>query len=231
MCYNIIGKMQIHKIQRRTFLLGLLLLLGAGSLWAQSEARLNAEKEIKELRTGKLLVIIPSHLKTLNELHRLSQSEDLAPEQKAALQERYQSTIADRDTFHAELEAAFDTMYSFSDYAFIYDYQLRSKAPEQNFAEAPPIAVEDLSAFTHRLRVGKTRSAQQFGVQAIIITDEEGNDLSDPFPYYVKLNHKTWLNGLFAIFNPDGYRRRTGEELVERLNKHLEKFYSKVSVN
>ena len=229
MWYNIIGKMQNQKIIKYSFSLIAILMLCLTGAYAQSDARIEAGNQIEALREGKLLVVIPSHIKTLNELHRLSQSDDLSSEQKVALKRRYEETIEDRDSLHKELSDAFDKLYTFSDYEFIYDYQLRSKAPQLNNAKAPPIAISDLSSFTHRLRLGKTREVQQFGVQAIILTDREGQDLADPFPYYVKLNHRTWLNGLFSIFNPEGYRRRSGEELVERLNNKLEKFYRKVS--
>jgi hypothetical protein len=166
----------------------------------------------------------------LNELYALSQNDAISEKQRNRVLREYNELIARRDQFNHALIQAFDAHFNFCTYQLIYDYQLRIAKPVINHARAEPFTYKQMDGTEYRLRLGKTREAEQFGIQALVLTNDEGQDLSDPFPYYVRLNKRTWLEGLISIFNPDGYKRKDPEELVKQLNYQLWEFYNEVQV-
>lgn len=184
-----------------------------------------SKQHIVDLNNGSLTVVLTSDLKKLNELHSLSKSEHLSPVQRDRMSKQYQEVLYERNEFNDSLIRAVENIFTFCPVQFIYDFQLRAEEPEVNHAEAKPFSYQDLPGKEYRLRIGRTKAAEQFGIEALIIADDEGNDLEDPFPYYVKLNDRTWLTGLFSIFHPEGYKRKEASELIYNLQMQLDQYY------
>jgi len=184
-----------------------------------------AVEHIKEIKNGHIIFVLPSQLNKLNELHRLRQSPKASAQTRQRYDEMYREIIAEREEYHTNIRQAFDSIWSFCPYAFIYDFQLRHQPPDTNLAQIEPIPSADLPGKGYRIRMGKTRSTAHFGVEALVVTDPEGNDLRRPFPFYVKLNKRTWLNGLVSIFFPSAYNKKDESDLIATLHLNFVKYY------
>jgi hypothetical protein len=210
----------------------LIFLFTAGTLisevYAQSEERSDeyaAIKHISKIKKGHIIFILPSHLNKLNALHRMAHDpKDSESSRKKSLK-KYEELIEERDEMHSEIRVALDSFWTFCPYYFIYDFQLRSSPPEKNFAKVQPLPSRDLPGEGYRVRMGRTESTAHFGVEAMVVTDPNGNDLKRPFPFYVKLNKRTWLNGLISIFLPSTYSRKEMSKLIRKLQARFERFY------
>lgn len=185
-----------------------------------------SKQHIMDLSNGSLTVVLTSDLKKLNELHSLSQSEHLSEAQRKRISRQYQEVLSARNEFNDSLIQAVKNIFTFCPVQFIYDFQLRNEKPELNHAKADPLLYQDLPGKEYRLRIGRTNEAEQFGIEALILTDDQGNDLTDPFPYYVRLNERAWLGGLLSIFSPKAYGRREASELIAELQYLLSQYYN-----
>lgn len=185
-----------------------------------------SKQHIVDLNNGSLTVVLTSDLKKLNELHSLSKSEHLSPVQRDRMSKQYQEVLSERNEFNDSLIRAVENIFTFCPVQFIYDFQLRAEEPEANHAEAKPFSYQDLPGKEYRLRIGRTKAAEQFGIEALILTDDQGNDLADPFPYYVRLNDRAWLGGLLSIFSPKAYGRRDASELIADLQYSLSQYHT-----
>lgn len=184
-----------------------------------------AKEHINALKEGYLTVVLPSEMRKLNELYKLSRSESLSVAKKERFKNKYDEVLAGRKEHNAAFIKAMKENFQFCDFQFIYDFQLRSAEPEVNYAEAVPFDYKQLEGPEYRLRFGKTKEAEHFGIEAIVITNSKGEDLSRPFPYYVSLNKRTWLDGIISIFHPEGYNQKPPEKLVAQLQSNLSYFY------
>lgn len=184
-----------------------------------------AVEHIKELKEGHIIFILPSQLSKLNELHRMRQSPKASEKSRQRYDEMYREIITERDELHENIRQAFDSIWSFCPYHFIYDFQLRHQPPDTNFAQIKPLPPADLPGQGYRIRMGRTRSTAQFGVEALVVTDPEGNDLQRPFPFYVKLNKRTWFNGLVSIFFPSAYGKKDETDLIATLHRNFVMYY------
>lgn len=184
-----------------------------------------AKEHINALKEGYLTVVLPSEMRKLNELHKLSESESLSVAERERFKNEYDEVLTSRNAHNEAFIKAMKENFQFCDFQFIYDFQLRTEAPEVNYAEADPFEHKQIEGPEYRLRFGKTKEAEHFGIEAIVITDSKGKDLSRPFPYYVSLNKRTWLNGIISIFHPEGYGQKPPEELVAQLQSNLSYFY------
>jgi len=184
-----------------------------------------AIKHISKIKKGHIVVVLPSHLNKLNALHELARDPEKSESSRERSLKMYEELIEERDKLHSEIRTALDSYWTFCPYSFIYDFQLRSRPPEKNFAKVQPLPLRDLPGKGYRIRIGQTESTAHFGVEAMIVTDPQGNDLKRPFPFYVKFNKRTWLDGLFSIFLAFTYERREMSDLVRKLHARFEKFY------
>ena len=214
---------KLMKIHRSVIvLLTFILCLGVKSQEVNPELNPKqlAAKQIEQIKKGSVTFVLPSELKKLNELYRLSRSEDLSERQRRKFESRYHSQLQERIEFNHDLMNAVNAFFTFTKSQFIYDYQLRSEPPEENFAEAPPFEYVDLPGPEYRLRIGKTKAVENFGIRALILTDSTGKDLASPFPYYVRRNRYFWQQANFFLdLKKDPY------ELIEELNEQLSSFY------
>jgi len=180
---------------------------------------------IEALKEGHIIFILPAHLGKLNQLHRMRQAPENSEKARQRYDDMYRELIVERDSLHKNIRQAFEKQWTFCPYHFIYDFQLRTQPPDTNFAQVEPIAPADLPGAGYRIRIGKTRSTAHFGVEAMVVTDPDGTDLKRPFPFYVKLNKRTWLNGLVSIFFPSAYEKKDETDLIMDLHTSLERFY------
>lgn len=199
---------------------------GLSDLRAQERSDEDAARyHIEALKNGHIIFILPAHLGKLNQLHRMRTSTNNSAEIRKYYDKEYRELIAERDSLHKNIRKAFAEYWTFCPYHFIYDFQLRTQPPDTNFAQVEPIPPADLPGPGYRIRIGRTRSTAHFGVEAIVVTDPEGEDLKRPFPFYIKLNKRTWLNGLVSIFFPSAYGKKDASDLILDLHTALKKYY------
>jgi len=184
-----------------------------------------ALEHIKQLKEGHVIVVLPSHLSKLNQLHRMRASPKNSERARKRYDKMYSELVAERDTQNRKLVEAFELYWTFCPHSFIYDFQLRYQPPDTNLAKVEPLPSANLPGSGYRIRLGTTESTSQFGVEALIFADPGGNDLKRPFPFYVKLNKRSWFNGLVSIFFPSAYTRKDEKDLVRSLNERVTAYY------
>lgn len=199
------------------------------TFFAQDTSLPTAPDHIQALRNGHLTIVIPYELNKLNELKKIMESESLSERQKRRARRIYEETIQERRTLESEVRTAIEQEFDFTDTRLIYDFELRSKLPGDLALAPDPLDPPPGEGKEYQLRFGKTQSAQNFGVEAAVITDAEGNQLPGPFPYYVKLNKKTWLYGIFSIISTDFYNRKDGSEILQEFDEKLTEYYLEVT--
>ncbi len=188
--------------------------------------RVKSIKSIDLLKKGVLVVRLESKSNNIKKLTESIELEDIDQRLRRQLKVQRAQMISDRDKFNKDLMKAFYKEYDFSDFVFMMDtssVHLLDGVTEGIFLDKlgnpdPTISIKGKTPFI--MRVGKLSSETTTGIEALIVSDIELNDMQRPFPYYINLNHRLMLKGLFS---KKGSLRREGEDLVKEVVK---KFYS-----
>ncbi|MEM1319150.1 MAG: hypothetical protein AAGG75_02775 [Bacteroidota bacterium] len=222
-----------------TLLYTLLILIGSmNSLQAQSteEASLSYYKQLElayesigELKEGALVVVLRSYNRKIKEMNRLLKSSSVSGTDKARLQQQLRETIAERDADNREFLQAFQNNYDFSKCFVMYDTaaaQLKSGVTagyllDNNLKPDPSISLEELSIYV--VRVGSLDASTTSGFEALIVADNNFDNLEKPFPYFVRLRGIGSL--INKIFDSKKSHRKQATDLVIKLNEAFWKFY------
>jgi hypothetical protein len=208
-------------------LFGLGLLSCTYSANAQSSVATDSSAlHIQNIKKGHIIFVLPSQLNKLTELYQIGHSDAHSQKGRERHLTMYKEVIKERDTLLREIQSAVDTLWDFCPYQFLYDFQLRTRPPDTLLAGLTPFPNEKLPGQGYRVRMGRTKATAHFGVEAMVVTDPDGRDLESPFPYYVKLNRRTWLNGLLSIFFPSSYEKKDASKLIRQLNENFRYFYA-----
>jgi len=190
--------------------------------------RENNIKSIDLVKKGVLVVRLESKRNNIEKLSESIELEDIDQKLRRQLKVQRAQMIEDRNKFNNELIAAFEEHYEFSDYVFMMDtsaVHLMNGAREGIFLDKslnvdPSISIKGKDFLI--MRIGKLSSENTTGIEALIFSDHNLVDLQRPFPYYINLNHRLVLKGLFSR---KGSLRRDGKELVEEIEKKFSAFY------
>ena len=212
------------------------ILLNLPAIAQQSErkqATLIANKAIKDLKDGALVVRLKSKSNKISKLEELIASPDVKESSKNKLRKELKTTIEERNKYNVELVKAMSELYTFSKVYYMYD--THSKALKngtrsgiflnENLEEDPKITLRGEHFFV--LKTGTTDSESTTGLEALIIMDNQLVDLKRPFPYYVRINS---IGRLFVrIFNPKKLVQKDAKEIVGKLEAQLNKFYEETT--
>lgn len=210
-----------------------LLLLFITSIFAQGElddqSVSSPTTAIRDLKDGILIVRLTSDYRKITELERLRKEESVSVENRLKLPERLRKIKAIRDRENALWIEHFQNEYSFSEVYFCYD-TLRKEPLLYNdgkncflnkkFKIDPALSLEGRDFLM--LYKG---SAGEAGVEALIFRDASFQELSKPFPYYIKT---TGLMYFFnKIFKESIADDRNIRRVVRRLDQKLHSFYER----
>jgi len=202
-----------------------------------SEERYNQEKweraetAITNLKEGVLLIRLSSERRKLEELDRRIANDKLDAKSRERLKRLKKEVIEDRDKTNQEFVTAFSNEYDFSELFFFYDtasVSLKRGVQEGIFLDkdmnlAPSISLEGRPFLV--LRSGSLKENTS-GLEALVIMDQEFEDLARPFPYYVRMRGIGHL--LAKLLNPGKVSRRSGQKLAEKLNERLWEFHERL---
>ncbi len=199
-------KVLLTFLLNRASLPALVLCLGLGNSMMGQIA--NPTNQIKELKSGLLLVIVPSYQRKLQVLRQQLESPSLKATERKRISRKIVATEITRDSFDMQLRRAFSKHFDFCSYRFIYDHQMVN----------PPLEKLNYDSIFY-LEAGTTPN----GANALIISDSQRNRLKRPFPYFVKLGH---FGIVFdAFFNAHSQRWRDLNFVIIKLNKKLTRYY------
>ncbi len=215
------------------FLLGITPQIGYAQ-WASAAMttypkRVKNIKAIDHIKKGVLVVRLESKANNIEKLTSSIELNDIDQKLRRQLKIQRAQMIEDRDKFNSELIAAFHADYTFSDFVFMMDtssVHLLAGKTDGIFLDKqgnidPSISIHGKD--TYIMRIGKLSSETTTGIEALIVSDKNLNDMQRPFPYYISLNHRLILRGLFS---KKGSIRRSGEDLVEDIEKKFNSFYA-----
>ena len=204
------------------------------SQWASASMttypkRVKSIKSIDYIKKGVLVIRLESKSNNIKKLTESIELKEIDNKLRRQLKVQRAQMISDRDKFNNDLMDAFYKDYEFSDFVFMMDtssVHLLDGVTEGIFLDKegnidPSISIKDKKMYI--MRIGKLSSENTTGIEALIFSDDKLNDLQRPFPYYVNLNHRLMLRGLFS---KKGSIRRDGEDLVEEVTKKFNSFYA-----
>ncbi len=95
------------------------------SLQGQADHEYDGVQAIREIKEGWLIIRLPDYVKKLAVLDSLLAFDDLTAKHRHALVEEQARTLNERAFMEQYYPVAFDSLYHFSKFAFIYMYQTR----------------------------------------------------------------------------------------------------------
>ena len=193
-----------------------------------------AEAAIKTLREGVLLVRLPSHQKKAAALQRLLDSPEVDESRKNAIRRELESTLAEASYRNRRLIQAFGRYYDFSPVLFLYDTGSTAVADGQRagmFLD-DSLRIDPALGFGEEpfffARIGYTDETSSSGAaDALILSDRNFGDLSDPFPnnFYISTTKLV----ISRFFSPSTADDKYYRQLVSKLDRQLKKFYGQVT--
>ncbi len=207
-------------------------LLSGSTVTAQSSAKQRSMEAIQALREGAIVVRLPSKRNKLKALNEALAKDNLDAKTRARYEAEIEKTIEKRDRYNRELVNAMEELYDFSALYFVYDtavVQLKSGVKEgifvnENLESDPQIRLEEKTFFV--LRMGTTKKGSTTGLEALVVADSALDDLTAPFPYYVRTNH--WARVFLRIFSPKKVIKKDARRVVGKLNKNLHGYHERV---
>ena len=190
-----------------------------------------AEMAIKNLKAGVLLVRLPSERRKLEELDRRIASDRLDAKSRERLKGLKEEVIKDRDKTNQEFVSAFSSKYNFSEIFFFYDTSsvaIKNGAQDGVFLDKEMNLVPSISLKSRPFLVLRSGSLKEntTGLEALVVMNEQFEDLTRPFPYYVRMRGIGHL--LAKVLNPGKVSRRSGLKLAEKLNLKLWEFHKAI---
>lgn len=184
----------------------------------QQKSELNEPEVIEALAAGVLVCVIPDYAKKLKILER-ELADVKSPARSKRLKKLIDQTKSDRDEFEKELTSAMDSLYDFSDVAYISSSDLpRFVSPEDGMIPQHRDVIEE----EHKIFF-LIRGSVESGADALIITDDNLNPLGRPYPYYVRLQG---IASLIESFFSPGDHWKGMDKTIEKLNERLHRYLS-----
>jgi|GEM_PF-3159670 len=196
----------------------------AQQLSTTPEEKKEALGHLNNLKEGKLIIVLKSGAKQLEAYQKVIDNENASNSQKRRATKQRDQLKETKETFHQALTAAFDTIYTFSNYAFVYDYDLSAYLDgNKNLLRDASLNVMTApiqSDFVYFAKEGYTNPQDGARVLAYSLYDVEGNLLKHPVPN-VKITHLGPILLFRGLFGLSEYR--DADEIVEKLNDRLTK--------
>lgn len=238
--YVKVSQINIHMEIKRITQLFLIIFLVSGiqqiaiAQWASASMssypkRVRNVKAIDHIKKGVLVVRLESKSNNIEKLTEAIENPDIDLRMNKQLKRQRHQMIEERDAFNKDLMLAFKNDYDFSDYVFMMDtssVHLLDGVREGIFVNEnceidPSISIEGKEFYI--MRIGKLVGANTTRIDGLIVTDKELNDLQKPFPYYINLNNRNILKGMFSR---KSNFRRSGEDIVEDIMKKFNSFHT-----
>ncbi len=203
---------------------------------AQERSRVEQEnravKAIQDLKDGVLILRLPSNAKKIKAMEDLLAS-DISAKDKARVKKQIESIRTKNKEENAAFAAAFGQHFTFSPVYIIYDTTTTAllAGEEGNYLLNPQLQpvpsgeIRDKSFLIARL--GRTDRSNTSGAEAIVLMDQNLQDLSNPFPYAAKLNSLGYA--LNRILIPEVAFDKRLAKVVTKLDRSLKRFYSRLS--
>ncbi len=184
---------------------------------------------IRELKNGILIVRLTSEFKKIKELNRILEEGDISPQTKMNLPNKIQKIIEERDAENSSWITYFENEYNFSDVYFAYD-TLRKEALLGNdgkncFLNKSFRINPSLSLDGRKFLMLYKETLPDSGAEAVVFRDASFQQLSNPFPYYVKTTG--FMLVFNALFKNEIAEDRNIRRIVRKINKKLETFHEK----
>lgn len=189
------------------------------------ERRALAVSNITELHEGVLIVRLQSQQKKMQALQELIDGGELDDKTEKKMREQLVRTKAKTAHFNRAIIKAFEQKYRFSNILFMLDtasISLKNGARagiflNQDLEIDPMLTLDDQPYFI--LRFGYTRSNSGQNIEAMIVMDDEFNDLESPFPFYVRTNNFDAIMG--GLFPKPKQEQKNANRMVEKLQQKL----------
>lgn len=186
---------------------------------------------IEDLREGVLVVRLTSDYKKIKELNRLIDEGNISGYAKGTAEDRIRKIQFEREAENELWIRAFDEFYQFSEILFAYD-TLGRKAlalDGKNCFLNPNLEIDPSLSLNGRpflmLYFSNINSETGSGAEAVIFRNSDFEELSKPFPYYVKTTNFMFIFN--KLFKPSISKPKNIGRVVKKLNRNLERFYEK----
>jgi len=207
------------------------------SIPAQAQAQQTDPKErgkavLDDLRSGVLIVRLPSDHRKTTALQEALDNDDLSETNKNYLQRELEGTKIERKKLNEELMQAFAENYTFSDVLFMYDtaMSLLNDGRQRGYFLDSMLQVDERLSLENRpyavLRWGNTDQSTSTGAESLVLMDAQGENLTPPFPHAFKINRIGYLFNKF--FSPSVAEERNFEKIVQKIEKQWTNFYLKM---
>lgn len=216
-----------------SYIFVLLLIGSTNDIFAQIQTanislQTEAEEAIHELKAGVLIVRLPSYRKKIAAMQELMQDKTVSKSNKENLKKQITLVQQDAHLRNLSIVEGFQSVYDFSEVLFIYDHHTKA-VQEGNTAGIflnERLKIDESIQLNNRpylfARFGKTDTNTTTGLEGIIITDRNLQDLTKPFPAYVRESSLMFL--MDKTFDKTNADKRNMPRLVEKLNKKLKKY-------
>ncbi|MEQ8703892.1 MAG: hypothetical protein RIC19_08220 [Phaeodactylibacter sp.] len=197
----------------------------------QADAASDPVTAIKNLRSGTLIIRLPSNRRKITALRDALENDQNNVQRQKWLEKELQATHEQTQTFNNNMYRAFQESYDFSDIRYTYDYftpELKAGQFTGHFLNADLEPDEGISLGKKPvfiLSFGRTNKDFSDGVEAMVVLGEQLKSPPPPFPYYQRLNdfQAFWGN----LFPRDDQNEWDALRLVGKLNGKLYKFYNR----
>ena len=176
---------------KRGFVLLFLLLLSILGLFSQVSAQ-DARKELARerivaLKDGCLIYVIQSQRKKLDVIEQELDREGLSPKKQRYYKTELKRTLKNKKKYDSAARKAFEKGYSYSDYGFVYDHDLKqfSKNPSAAiffFGESLTKKALDPSKAVFFLQEEILGTENNSGMTVLSVKTVDMNNVSRPFP-------------------------------------------------
>lgn len=187
-----------------------------------------AKDNIKKLEEGVLVIRLQSQQKKIEALQELIDGGELNKKNEKRIKAKLAGTKARMESFNKAIIAAFEQEYRFSDFLFMLDtasVRLKNDNSESVFLNRdlkidPSVSLNNRSFFI--LRFGYTSRENGQSIEAMIIMNDDFEDLQPPFPYYTRINN--FNNVMGGLFPKPKQEQKNANRMVENLQKRLLNF-------
>jgi hypothetical protein len=211
----------------------LIIFLSFVSAWSLFAQQYNNTDYIKLLKKGTLIVKLPTYSTKIAAMQKLIDDPTVSESKKKRLKQLAEIAASDAKNLAENMMAAFDSAYTFSKVLYTYDRQYDNlKAGQldgiflnENLQYDPSIEASSSPFFV--LRFGSTSKSGTYGIDAMVIMNDQLKDLQSPFPYYQRTND---LSAFIGSLIPSPEQKRIDAiRHVSKLNRKLFKYHIRVS--
>ncbi len=197
--------------------------LKAQQLITEHEDRVAAYQHLTQLRNGTLIVLLKSGAEQVAELEDIISGDKSTASQKKRAEKMLKRLKKEKAQFHSDLISAFNELYTFSEYTFVYDKDLLGfKDGNLNVQLGKDLkpANKEIVGEPYYMKEEYTNPQDGARILSFIIYDKENNRIKHPFPS-VKISDTGPVMMLKLIFDSSSDHYREASDIVERLDYKL----------